>query len=368
MSNRQIWGDEPGTKVMAAQSWSPGSPAAGQPLPRLTTQRKRKFRPVHFTSIAALLVLVALGAFIGVRHFRNSSSNTTATSAVAISASGLKTLANGLGHPIYWAGPQSGTTYELTQAADGRIYIRYLPAGVVLGSRHPYLTVATYPLLNAYAATTDIAGRASSVKVAAKGGAVAFYGKALPNNVYMAFPGANYQVEIYSPTASEAKRIVQSGLITSPGGGNGTASTATAPKSGAVAASASDLKSASVKLGKTIYWLGAQHGMTYELTEASDGRVYVRYLPAGVATGVDKPYLTVGSYPVKSAFKTTSSAASQPGAVKIPISGGVAFYTKTNPKSVYVALKGTNEQIEVFDPNAAAAHSLVAAGKVSAAG
>jgi len=93
----------------------------------------------------------------------------------------------------------------------------------------------------------------------------------------------------------------------------------------------------------------------------------VRYLPAGVKVGAGQPYLTVATYPLQGAYATTLAAADEAGAVKVPVKDGVAFYTGTRPTSVYVAFKGTDEQIEVFDPSPAKLRKLVAAGKVQPA-
>ena len=72
---------------------------------------------------------------------------------IAASVGDLKALAARLGHPIYWAGPRAGYTYELTQTPSGKVYIRYLPSGTKVGDPRPrFLTVATYPFPGAYAA------------------------------------------------------------------------------------------------------------------------------------------------------------------------------------------------------------------------
>ena len=55
--------------------------------------------------------------------------------------------------PVFWAGPQAGTTYEFTETSDGSVYVRYLPEDAEVGDPSPdFLTVATYPLENGYAA------------------------------------------------------------------------------------------------------------------------------------------------------------------------------------------------------------------------
>ena len=62
-----------------------------------------------------------------------------------------------LGHDIYWAGPKANHAYELTIGANGNTFVRYLPPGVAAGDPRAYLTVASYPLRDAFAVT--LAGR-----------------------------------------------------------------------------------------------------------------------------------------------------------------------------------------------------------------
>ena len=126
----------------------------------------------------------------------------------------LKTVASLLGHPVYWAGPRSGTTYELTRTSDGRIYIRYLPHGVKIGDRKAsYLIVATYPVLNAYRAVQTAAKERGAETFSVKGGGKAVLNKSAPTNVYFAYPRSNYQVEVFDPTPGRARNLVASGKI-----------------------------------------------------------------------------------------------------------------------------------------------------------
>jgi hypothetical protein len=134
--------------------------------------------------------------------------------------------------------------------------------------------------------------------------------------------------------------------------------------SGPTGASIADLRRLAASLGHPIYWAGPLRGFVYELTRTPDGRVYVRYLPSGVAVGSTKPFLTVATYPVPNAFAATKAAGVGDGAVHIAIRNGVAFYSRQRPTSVYLAYPGSNYQIEVFDPSPRAAHRIVASGQV----
>jgi hypothetical protein len=140
--------------------------------------------------------------------------NASAAGPVSTTPQKLKALSTSLGQPIYWVGAQSGVTYELTRSADGRVYVRYLPAGVKVGERAtPYLTVATYPLADAFAATERASQASGAVTIPAKGGAIAFYDRSSPTSVHLAYPGAKFQVELLDPSAARAHQLAASGSV-----------------------------------------------------------------------------------------------------------------------------------------------------------
>jgi hypothetical protein len=67
------------------------------------------------------------------------------------------------------------------------------------------------------------------------------------------------------------------------------------------------------------------------------------------------------------AFAVTSRLARNTDSVKIPVGkGGIAFYSKNRPTSVYLAYPGRNYQIEVYAPRSVDAHQIVATGQVKA--
>ena len=131
----------------------------------------------------------------------------------AASPAALKSLAGSLGHSIYWAGPKKGYTYELNRNPNGSLYIRYLPPGVRVGSSKTYLSVATYPFVGALAGIQRVAKQKGQRTIKLAGGGLAVYNPKIPNDVHLAFPGSNYQVEVYDP-AGKTRQIVASGRIT----------------------------------------------------------------------------------------------------------------------------------------------------------
>jgi hypothetical protein len=126
---------------------------------------------------------------------------------VLLSEHGLETLANTLGHPIYWVGPRPRVVYELTSAPDGRIFLRYLPAGSKAGAKGAYLSVGTYPFAGAFAATVRAARRKGLARVKVGAGVAAVYARGRPTNVYVAFRGADYQIELFDAKPGAARRI-----------------------------------------------------------------------------------------------------------------------------------------------------------------
>jgi hypothetical protein len=144
------------------------------------------------------------------------------------------------------------------------------------------------------------------------------------------------------------------------------AGTTTLPPVGApTAVSETQLKALAAQTNHAIYWAGPKPG-TYELTRTTDGRIYIRYLPSGAKVGDRTPsYLTVGTYPTKSAFQAIQRAAARPGGVSATINhGGLLVFNNSSPKSVYFSYPKSSSQVEVYDPSPLQARALVLGGSV----
>jgi hypothetical protein len=136
------------------------------------------------------------------------------TGPVAVSEQGLRTLAAAFEQPAYWAGPRRGYKYSLRQKPDGEFYVRYLPPGTSAhDSSRNLLIVATYPRRKALAATEQKARTEGGILIKLAGGGVAYYRQDSPTNVYVAYPGSDYQIEVYDPSAERARRLILSGRI-----------------------------------------------------------------------------------------------------------------------------------------------------------
>jgi hypothetical protein len=143
-----------------------------------------------------------------------STSTGQATGPAAATTDELLALSDDLGHPIYWIGEVPNRIYELTRTSDNRVFIRYLPKGVPVGIRQAaYTIVGTYPVDNAYKVLQGLAKKPDESSFSAPSGGFAVYSTTQPNNVYLAYPGSNLQIEVYDPSPQQARRLITSGQV-----------------------------------------------------------------------------------------------------------------------------------------------------------
>jgi len=166
----------------------------------------------------AIAIAAAVVVWLVVRDDSGGSSAETPTVAAipAVSASPgrLRDLSVQAGRPIYWLGPQSDSTYELTRTTLDRIYVRYLPSGVAVGTTEAkYPLVGTYPVDNAYGVLKQLAKRPGESSFTAPKGGLAVFSTERPTNIYLAYPGSDVQIEVYDPSAARARELVASGQV-----------------------------------------------------------------------------------------------------------------------------------------------------------
>ncbi|MGE0068353.1 MAG: hypothetical protein AB7T48_13475 [Solirubrobacterales bacterium] len=130
-----------------------------------------------------------------------------------VGVSELTDLESTLEHEIYWAGERPPARLELTEESGGSVYLRYLPAGVAAGDERGFLTVGTYPVVDAAAATRRFARGAGARVLRGEGGAILVPNPDSPGSVYLAYPGTDLQVEVYDPEPGRALALIRSGAI-----------------------------------------------------------------------------------------------------------------------------------------------------------
>lgn len=129
------------------------------------------------------------------------------------SAAKVKRLAANEHHPVYWVGPGGAETFELTSTDDGRIYVRYLTGGAEAGDPRPlFTTVGTYPVRDGTAALQR-AARSSGAKTFDVDGGLGLVDEDTPTSVYLAYPGSEYEIEVFNPDPAKALRLVNSRCV-----------------------------------------------------------------------------------------------------------------------------------------------------------
>jgi hypothetical protein len=344
---------------MSQEMSEPAPPTETQPSPQRGTSGSARTPQFRILALAVIVVVGGIVLWLALRD--NGGSKPQALHASAVSESQLSNLAKTVGHPVFWVGHKPGFTYELSRTSNGSIYVRYLPAGVAVGASKPYLTVGTYPFAAAYGALQTVAKQNGETPIKVAHGGLAVVSSSYPESVHVAYPGVDYQVEVYDPSPGVAAALVAAGKVAAFG--------SLAPPAKAQAISAAGLTALAKSLKHPLYWLGPKAGDTYEMTQTSNGNVYVRYLPPGVKVGAPHGYLLIGTYPYTGAYAALQGLAKQPGIQQIKLKdGGLAVYDPKSATNIHIAYPGSDLEIEVFSPSAAQAKSLVSSGQVRATG
>jgi hypothetical protein len=311
---------------------------------------------------AAALFVVAVAQSSGDK--RGSPRVAPAPLSSTVSLSELTAVVRQAGQTVYWVGPRAGSAYALTRNG-GQVLLRYVPVGAPVAGSQPFVSVGTRPLAGAFAATRALAAQPGSASQGIPGGGIAVNQPAAPTTVYLAYPRVGYQLEITSPSPGQSRGLLTNGSLEPvPGSTAAPGSKRTAPAAFSVA----QLSALSVLLGRPVYWVGQQPGTTYELARKGN-ELFLRYLPPGVPVGSSQLELTVGTYRVPDAYTVTANAAAQPGAARVEVgNGAVAFYRRSRPQSIYLAFPGQDIQVEVYDPDAAAALQRATSGRLGSVG
>jgi hypothetical protein len=183
------------------------------------SERSWALRPeLRVGAIVAVALAAAAVVWLLARDDSGGSSATTpnvaAIPAVSASPGRLRDLSVEAGRPIYWLGPQADRTYELTRTTLDRIYVRYLPSGVAVGTTEAkYPLVGTYPVDSAYDVLTQLAKRSGESSFTAPKGGFAVYSTEQPTNIYLAYPGSDVQIEVYASSAEHARELITSGQV-----------------------------------------------------------------------------------------------------------------------------------------------------------
>jgi len=192
---------------------SGSSPSVTENVARRSSAHRR---PAPLALLLVAIAVVAAIVILLIVHERGTSSASLPTngSPAVVSQAQLERLAASSSQPVYWAGPKSGYSYELTQTSSGRIFVRYLPSEVRPGDPRPdFLVVGTYTQPGSFADLQRAAKQPGALSLKIDNGGLVVFSSSKPTSVYLSYPGAKYQVEVYSPSGNTARTLVLAGKI-----------------------------------------------------------------------------------------------------------------------------------------------------------
>lgn len=155
------------------------------------------------TAVITLVLTLGFSSLFATNPLDTTTLAARISGGVALSESELKDVVQQLGETVYWSGPERGAKYTINAQNVGAIYVRYLPDGKGISDTSPnFRVIATYKEANGYDATLAAGNQANGVSVARPDGSgVIYYNKNTPTNVYLAYKGQPYQIEIFDPSA-----------------------------------------------------------------------------------------------------------------------------------------------------------------------
>ena len=171
-----------------------------------------KARPIMGIGIAVVALLLA-GCGGSEDPTSTASARPNPQRPAVVSLDRLRSLAEDTGHPVYWAGPRPGG-YELTVDVNRNIFIRYLEGRVPAGSRRQTsLTVATYPYANAYRTLESTSHQPGATADHTPDGGLVVSIAGGNDNVHIAYPSRDIQIEVYDPRPGRAMALATGGDI-----------------------------------------------------------------------------------------------------------------------------------------------------------
>lgn len=166
-------------------------------------------------AVAAVLFVLLLLSSDGEDSGSTDTVSTEAAAAAVqvVTESELLGAMEGVGYPVYWAGPRLGVKYEVSRPEEGRAFVRYLPKGEKAESAKPFLTVGSYQQPDALASIRELGQKQGAVLVDVAGGGAGYSKGPEATSAYLAFPGVETQIEVYDPKPGKALDLIRSGAI-----------------------------------------------------------------------------------------------------------------------------------------------------------
>jgi hypothetical protein len=170
-------------------------------------KHSRGFFTALILSVALISGLIAFGL---AQQFKPTLGEQTTLAAktsggVCLTEKELKNLVQDQKLNVYWSGPISGASYSINANQAGQVFVRYIKKGQKCDSQtRDFRVIATYAQAGAFESTKAAGNQANGVSLANTDGSIVYFNKESPSNVYLAYPGIEYQIEIYDPDPKEA--------------------------------------------------------------------------------------------------------------------------------------------------------------------
>jgi hypothetical protein len=160
-------------------------------------------------------ILASAGAYAATRLTHPGALVPAPGTPAVMAAEGINAIAQTVGHDVYGIPAPPQTRLEVTRGSHGEVWLRYLTGTAQPGDkRASFLTIGTYRRQDAYAAAQMAAQGGDQRSAELPGGGIMLWSLERPTSVYVARPGSDLLVEVYSPDAEQAKALARSGAVT----------------------------------------------------------------------------------------------------------------------------------------------------------
>ena len=183
-------------------------------LKELSELDREKHTPRFFLLLIASVAIISSLISIGIaQQFRPTLENRTTLAAklsggVCLSEKELRNVVAQRKLTAYWAGPLSDAMYSINASQNGQVFVRYVKKGQNCDSENAdFRVIATYSQAGAFESTKAAGSQANGVSLANADGSIVYFSKNTPTNVYLAYPGIDFQIEIYDPNPKDAVTI-----------------------------------------------------------------------------------------------------------------------------------------------------------------
>ncbi len=179
-----------------------------------SNSEKKRPPPLSLLTLSLALVVLALSIFCLNLAGRLKSANELAEigGSKLVTSSELIKLVADRKLTVYWAGNLPNSKYQLNALNPNQITLSYFPAAQTLVGTKPNLSIGTYLSKNSSVAVQLAMRSTGNIGVRTPDGANAYFSRTNPNDLFVALPKIDAEIEIYATKPGGALA-----LLTKPG-------------------------------------------------------------------------------------------------------------------------------------------------------